>query len=175
MHISRKGGETAIGFYHAIQAIITAKSVSYLKKIISISKKDKLLHGKYDIKQEDSISLEKNLELLEILFEKMNAYKNMPEFGGKIDEIKEHRCDFENLDLKTQALTIADFVKILSCGPETANLAAFVPKAGTVGRGKFNDAINRYNSCVLINQSPTGLYEEVINLKTVQPKFSKVK
>ena len=78
--------------------------------------------------------------------------------------------DFEKLDLKEQCLLLVEFTKILTCGPETANLLAFVPKAGTVGKGKFNDDTYRYSSALLINQSPTGLYEERIDLKTVQPK-----
>ena len=94
----------------------------------------------------------------------------MPELGSKIDEIKSHEYDFYNLSEKDQVTTLNNFINIFTCGPTTADISSFVPKAGTVGKGKFNDNILKYDSVVLINQSPTGLFEKEINLQTIKPK-----
>ena len=171
MHISRKGAEIAIGFYHAIQSMLPPSSIKYLKVLVNIGTKNKKQSGKYEINcEKDSVTVAQNHDLLNLLCDKLELYSKMPELGGKIKEIIEHKPDFEKLDLKEQCLLLVEFTKILTCGPETANLLAFVPKAGTVGKGKFNDDTYRYSSALLINQSPTGLYEERIDLKTVQPK-----
>lgn len=173
MHISRKGGENAVGFYHAAQPLFALENMAYFKKIINVHLKEKKFSSKNDAKHEGKSGFEQNLDLFDVICDKLKVYRKMPEFGGKIDEIIEHRVDFCDLDCSDQLAMLFEFTKILSCGPETANLLLFVPKAGTVGKGKFNDNVLNYNSFYLINQSPTGLYEERIDLKTVQPKVMK--
>ncbi|MBR0480361.1 type II CRISPR RNA-guided endonuclease Cas9 [Candidatus Saccharibacteria bacterium] len=171
LHISRKGSDVAIGFYHAVQAIFNANECAYIKKIESVAKKDIELRGKYCIDEKrDGITKAKNEELLNVFLKKLEAYRKMPELGGKIDEIQAHAQDFKELEIKDQVLTLHNFLSVFNCGPTTADLSKFVPKAGTVGKGKFNDNVFRYDSAFLINQSPTGLFEEVIDLKTCKPR-----
>lgn len=168
MHISRKGSDVAIGFYHAIQTIFSPKESLYIKKLVKVSEKDARLKGKYEIDEErDCVNVKANEALLDAYFEKLNVFRKMPELGGKVDEIIEHKQDFMNLDLKKQCLVLVNFLNIFACSPVTSDLSSFVPKAGTVGKGKFNDNVLKYDSVLLVHQSVTGLFEKVIDLKTV--------
>lgn len=174
MHISKKGGSAAIGVYSAIQINLTSENMLILKWALNVAEKDAKTKGTYEI---DSAKDEINDRLLQFLFtdllQKFETLKQMPELGGKVDIIESHSNDFEKLKLKERCRVISEIVKIFKCNAEKGDLSAFVPKASFVGESRFNDCVTNYEKISLINQSPTGLYEEVIDLKTVQPKTSK--
>ena len=72
-------------------------------------------------------------------------------------------------------MTIYNFLKILKCNAETGDLSSFVPRAAFIGKASTGeDVVNKVDTICIINQSPTGLYEEIIDLKTVQPKSPKL-
>lgn len=63
-------------------------------------------------------------------------------------------------------------LNILSCGPQNAKLGN-IGCGDNAGRIRIsNDKLFKFTELYLVNQSPTGLYEEIIDLKTVQPKKS---
>ncbi|MDO4967363.1 MAG: type II CRISPR RNA-guided endonuclease Cas9 [Candidatus Saccharibacteria bacterium] len=168
MHISRKGSEVAIGFYHAMQTVFDLETSFYIKKIVRVAEKDQITRGKYEINEEkDKVSFLENEKLLNEFLRKLEAFRKMPELGGKIDEIRAHKADFYRLSLKQQCLTLNNFINVFTCAPTTADLSSFVPKAAGVGKGKFNDDMMKYKTAELINQSVTGLYEKVIDLKRI--------
>ncbi len=171
MHISRVGSDVAIGVYHAVQAIFKPEEASYIKKVEKVFAKDLAMNKKYEIDEEkDKVSMAENLKIFEVYLNKLDAYKNMPELGGKISEIRLYKDKFFELELKEQIYFLHNFLNIFACGPTTADLSVIVPKAGTVGKGKFNDNVLKYDSALLILQSPTGLFEKVIDLKTCPPE-----
>ncbi len=171
MHLSRVDSDVRIGAYHAVQAIFKPEDASYIKKIEKAFTKDLATNKKYTIDEEkDKVSIEENLRIFEVFLEKLDAYKNMPMFSGKIAEIRACKDKFSELGLKEQIYFLHNFLNIFTCGPTTADLSAIVPKAGSVGRSTFNDDVLKYDSVLLILQSPTGLFEKVIDLKTCPPE-----
>ena len=167
MHISRVGSDVAIGVYHAVQAIFKPEEASYIKKVEKVFVKDLAMNKKYEIDEEkDKVSKEENSKIFEVYLGKLDAYKNMPMFGGKIAEIWACEDKFAVLELKEQIYFLHNFLNIFACNPTTADLSAIVPKATVLGRSVFNDNVLKYDSALLILQSPTGLFEKVIDLKT---------
>lgn len=174
LHIAGKSSSGLI-FYSAKQLILSQESSQYLKKLLNVCRKDQEKRGGYEIDEsKDGISASNNMNILSELCDKLDLFKNMPGFQSKVSEIREHKNDFQELDLKTQVTTIINFVKMLKCNAETGDISSFVPKSSFLGKaGAPEDVVSRCNIATFINQSPTGLYEEIINLKTVQPQPAK--
>ncbi|MDO4987120.1 MAG: type II CRISPR RNA-guided endonuclease Cas9 [Candidatus Saccharibacteria bacterium] len=171
VHLSRKGNEGQLGFYHAIQAIFSADACGYIKRIEKAIEKDRELNGKYQLREQyDKITKADNEKLLDVFFDKLEAYRKMPLLASKIDEIIAHREDFCKLGEKEQVTVLHNFLNIFTCGPTTADLSRFVPKASVLGRCVANDNILKYDSALLIHQSPTGLFKKVVDLKTCKPE-----
>lgn len=171
MHISKKGGPASIGAYSAIQMILDPDSMLILKRALNVADKNSKTKNSYEVVfAKDKID-NASLRLLSTkLFQKLDVLKPMPELGGKIDSIISHKEDLAQLALGEQCQAVNEILKVMKCNPEKGNLSTFVPKASFVGESRFNDRILNHKGLLLINQSPTGLYEEVIDLKTVQPK-----
>ncbi len=176
VHLAGKSGGGLI-YYHAVQVFFKDMSFNkYLKAISRIIVKDRELRGKYEIDNtRDAVSKEKNLNALELICDKLSAFSRMPGLTGKIPEILDNANKFSGLSEKQQIVTIYNFLKILKCNAETGDLSSFVPRAAFIGKASTGeDVVNKVDTICIINQSPTGLYEEIIDLKTVQPKSPKL-
>ncbi len=176
LHIAGKSGGGLV-FYNARQLVLCDEMIEYLKDIMRVNKRDQELRGKYEIDHDrDGIDCDKNIQLFDALCLKMALFETMPSFGAKVSEIRSHRNDFVALDLKAQVVALINFVKILKCNAETGDISSFVPKSSFLGKPTASeDIVSRSEKAELINQSPTGLYQENINLKIVQPKSRRVK
>jgi hypothetical protein len=99
----------------------------------------------------------------------------MPSFGDKVQEIKKYNeLKFQNLDLESQCNILNNMMKVTKCNAETGDISILVPKSSHLGKPTMpEDIMPRYSAVALVNQSPTGLYEEIVDLKTVQPKINK--
>ena len=74
-----------------------------------------------------------------------------------------NRVKFVNLNPLDQAKILLEIIKIFKCDRQTAD---FKMLSGTGARGiisRLNDITNN-DSVYLINQSPTGLYENKVDL-----------
>ncbi len=170
LHITGKTGDR-FAYQHGYQAIISDEYSQSLKKVGNILKKNKSMNDKYVINEDrDGIDDEAINSVFESLINKMKLYYKIPSLETMIGKIISNQEKFKQLDLKSKCKTFGELLKITSCGAERANLSSFVPAASQAGMISTNNGIDVFNSVVLIHQSPTGLYEEIIDLKTVQPK-----
>lgn len=171
--ISNKDSDLKNGYQHAVQAKFQQSISPYLKTICSICAKDKLARNNYQISTEDNVNVEHNLQLFDEFCDKMKIYSGYPELAGGIEKIMLSRTTFSELDLKQQCLTLGQMMFIFACKAQNAKLNT-IGCGDSVGRIRIsNNKLFSYNNLHLINQSPTGLYEEVIDLKTVRPKVNK--
>lgn len=172
MHIANKTGNS-IGFQHMYQLIFNGDDCVGFKRVFNVIKKINS-DAKYEITEKiDGVSAENNKRLFESFGAKKGLLGNIPELGKNIERVLEYEGSFNELDVVTQSKTLGELFKAFSCSIENGNLSSFIPKAKSVGNIRINNDISQCQSCCLINQSPTGLYEEHIDLKTVQPKSIK--
>lgn len=170
MYISGRTGDSLI-VYHAVQAIFRPEEASYIKKIEKVFAKDLAMNKKYEIDEEkDKVSKTENLKIFEAFSKKLEAYKSMPEFGGRIAEIQTRKEKFSSLELKEQIYLLHNFLNVFTCNPTKADLSTIVSGAKAVGTGRINNEVSKCDSALLILQSPTGLFEKVIDLKTCPPE-----
>ncbi len=173
--IVSKNSDKNNGYQHAMQAKFLPDTYSYLKKVYNVCAKDKLAKNKYEIVVEkDGVDAEQNLKLYDEFCEKLKVYSKYPELGGVVKKIAGGKDAFLKLDVKQQCLVLGQMFYIFACKAQNAKLNA-IGCGDNAGRIRINnDKLFGYNKLFLINQSPTGLYEEVVDLKTVQPKPKKV-
>ncbi len=174
LSISNKDSDVKNGYLHAVQAKFPSDFNSYLRRIYNVCAKDKLSKNKYEVDtKNDEVDEERNLRLYDMFCKKLKVYSKYPELGSGVEKITQSRSKFLELDLKQQCLTLGQFFFIFACKAQNAKLNA-IGCGDSVGRIRMsNDKLFNYDRLYLVNQSPTGLYEEVIDLKTVQPKTSK--
>ncbi len=174
LFISNKDSDAKNGYQKAMQAKFSLDIYSYLKKVLNVCAKDKTKKNKYEVDLEkDGVSKVQNLNLYDKFCEKLKSYAKYPELGSGTEKIVQNRNIFSELDLKQQCLVLGQFPFVFACKAQNAKLG-IIGCGDNVGRIRINnEKLFSYSKLYLINQSPTGLYEEIIDLKTVQPKTNK--
>lgn len=175
LYITGKTG-SRFSYQHGIQLILPSNHYKTLKTISRVLSKDKNLNGKYEIDlQKDGISDGEVVAFLDVILVKVKNYENIPSLETPMAKIQNCKVDFALLDLKKKCRAIQELLKIFSCNAERADLSSFIPKASQVGMITTGNNLDLLDSAFLINQSPAGLYEEQIDLKTIQPQNLKKK
>ena len=113
----------------------------------------------------ESIKIEKNLELYEILLKKHLEGVFSKRLNPLGDKLLCGREKMKVLELDKQLVLLAEIIKLSQIGVATADLSLIggSPTSGKLQYGKVNNA----NEFKLINQSVTGIYENTIDLLTV--------
>ena len=73
---------------------------------------------------------------------------------------------FLSLCIEDKCKLLAEILHLFQCQSGAANLS-LVGGPGHAGTIKINNNISNVNSIYIINQSPTGIYEQEIDLKRV--------
>lgn len=157
LHITGKS-EPRLSVRNAVALCLEQKWINYIKSINNFIEKD-LSHD-----DETSVCRECNRELFNILRDKHTTgiYAKKPNpISEKIIGWQEK---FDAADLESQVEALHEILKLTEC-------ANYSMKAGKLGFGAAQMLISKNVSVaeefLLINQSPSGLFESVIDLKTV--------
>ena len=180
MHISGRTDRRLI-FYVASQLCIDENSVAYLKKALKYesdlaeneailadknadeAKKQKAFNRLEFYKNTWEISAAANLQLYDMLLAKSanNLYKNRP--ASQTATLKEKREQFAKLSLSKQIHVIKEILNLFKCASASADFK-LLDKGTSCGTLKVSNNITKLKQCVLINQSPTGVFEQEVDL-----------
>ena len=121
--------------------------------------KSEIIPEQYD----SEINKSRNLELFEYLIDKMNtAYKaHFRKICEKIDRTK-----FSDMNLKEQCSVLKSLFTVFKCDMTYADLGN-INSNKTAGLILSNKDITSLKNISIVNQSPTGLFRQFINLKTL--------
>ena len=168
MNLYGRAGEKRLIFHHALQAKILPEFSAYLKKVSKVVEKDKKLNKKYEIDEHDNVTAEENIRIFDYLSSKAELLASFPELGGKMCNIAKAKDNFVKLETKAQCLAINEIAKLFTCKAESSDLSNIIPGANNIGLCRISNDITNLDSALLVNQSPTGLYETIIDLKSVK-------
>lgn len=103
------------------------------------------------------------MKIYDILLAKSanNLYKNRP--ASQTKDLQEQRCVFEKLSLAEQIHIIGEVLNLFKCASASANLK-LLGKGNSCGVIKTSNNITKCKQCILINQSPTGVFEQEVDL-----------
>lgn len=180
MHISGRTGNRML-FYGAGQLFLDEADVNYLKKALKyendIAENELVIADKNsdDIQKQQAqknldyynqkwrIGRKVNMHIYDMLLAKSgnNLYKNRP--ASQTTDLQEQREFFEKLSLANQIHVIGEVLKLFKCASASANLK-LLDKGNACGVIKVSNNILKFKQCVLINQSPTGVFEQEVDL-----------
>lgn len=180
MHISGRTGKQLI-FYGAGQLCIADDVADYLKKALmyetNIAEKEKTLADQNadDIQKQKAqkgldfyeqkwgISGAVNVQLYDMFIAKSanNLYKNRP--VSQTITLKEKREHFVKLTVSKQIHIIKEILNLFKCASASADFK-LIDKGTSCGTLKISNNINKLKECILINQSPTGVFEQEVDL-----------
>lgn len=168
VHISARDDEAKLSFYPARQLLLPARYFDNLKKICAVA--NKVREDKnYKVSAMDKLDNDDVTCVFDAIVGRLEVYKNMPEFGNSIDKIIDGRSTFVALQVEQQCVNIVELLKIVGCNATKGAVASYVTGAKELGKCRLSNNVSNLKSAKLIYQSVTGLYEKIIDLKTVQP------
>lgn len=156
MHISGKSEQRLIT-RNAISLCLNQHWVSYIKKL------EKTVGTEY---VDDNVTDETNKELYYMLVEKHrnSIYAKRPNAMG--DKLQKGMEKFEKLSLLEQAVVLLQILQLTQLSNMGADLS-LIGEAKKTGITLISKIVSETEEFVLINQSPAGLYESEIDLKTI--------
>lgn len=148
------------------QLILTEEQEKCLKKISKYVARNTANKNKKEvvkITQFDGITKEENLVLYQVFYDKLknSIYKKRPATPLKV--LEEGKDKFIELTVEEQSLVLWEVLHLMQCNPLNANLIA-IEGTKAMGRIRISKNISKCESAKLINQSPTGLIEQEIDL-----------
>ena len=166
-HLGGKdSGGSQISYRPGVQLVLGYDNERYIRNVIRCAGGD--LHLQTSKNEKDIVTAEKNIELFNLLIEKMKnniygvLYSNL---GDKLYCSKEK---FEKLDIVEQCNVIKNVLTILKNNASKGDLKSIGIKAnGAIRLNNNISEIKKVKSIKLINQSVTGLFEkefELLNL-----------
>lgn len=166
-HLGGKdSGGSQISYRPGVQLVLGYDNERYIRNVIRCAGGD--LHLQTSKNEKDIVTAEKNIELFNLLIEKMKnniygvLYSNL---GDKLYCSKEK---FEKLDIVEQCNVIKNVLTILKNNASKGDLKSIGIKAnGAIRLNNNISEIKNVKSIKLINQSVTGLFEkefELLNL-----------
>lgn len=171
LHLAGRTGGSLI-FYHALQPILDPQCIFYIKKISNVIAKDLKARSKYEVDiDKDQVNQEQNLQLFCVIMDKLiKVYEKVPEYKNPIKKLSVSKEVFVQKPLKEQCVILGKMMTIMAAGKDKANLSSIIKGASDISKSRINGKLNPSDQVLLINQSPTGLYESVIDLQTVAPR-----
>ena len=163
-HLGGKdSGGSQISYRPGVQLVLGYDNERYIRNVIRCAGGD--LHLQTSKNEKDIVTAEKNIELFNLLIEKMKnniygvLYSNL---GDKLYCSKEK---FEKLDIVEQCNVIKNVLTILKNNASKGDLKSIGIKAnGAIRLNNNISEIKKVKSIKLINQSVTGLFEQEIEL-----------
>lgn len=164
MHLSGRTVKRLV-FKCAEQLILDGESQKILKKTAKVSADYK---ANKNIKISDKMELtdEMLIKLYELLYKKLKDTVYNIRLSTQVTTLESGKEKFEKLSLLDKCLVIEEILHLFQCQSSGANLSS-IGGATTAGKLVLNNEISRCDKVEIINQSITGFYEQVIDLKTI--------
>lgn len=160
-----------IGWNNANQLILNKEDLNYIKKISNYNKRvaeSRNRNVEISINERyDYINKDRNLDLYDTFIDKLNTkvYSNLP-MTNYMERLTQKRDIFMGLTLEKQTILLYEILKLFQVNAVKSNLK-LIDESENSGTLSSLQNIDWYKEIKLIKQSPTGLFEKVINLKTL--------
>jgi CRISPR-associated endonuclease Csn1 len=168
MHLKGSTGKQ-LKLQGAVQLCLDNKHASYLKKITKYIDENAKRTDKRSMMKIDSyrkITKEENMELYNIFIDKLSnsIYKNRP--VNICEKIFEKTDKFISLEIEEQCFILSELLHLFQCRPVSANLT-LIGESKNAGVIVINKKITNFDSVKMVSQSPTGVFQQVVDLLTV--------
>lgn len=163
MWLSGRTGNQLI-FKGANQLILSKEHQVTLKKIIKFCNRKKE-NKNYIISKKDDINDENLIQLYDCFIDKLKNSLYSIRLGLQGKTLSDKRQKFIELCIEDKCYLLAEILHLFQCQSGAANLS-LIGGPGHAGILVLNNNITQLQQISIINQSPTGIYEQEIDLKT---------
>ena len=151
---------------NANELVLDLEETAYVKRITSfIAKQKKTRELLIPTEEFDGITKSKNLTLYKAFIEKMSGapYSKLPSIPQQASFLASKIDEFNCLDTREQVLVLLEILHFAQCNSVQSNISLLggAPHAGVLLHSK---KLSADEECLLITQSPTGYYKNVIDL-----------
>ena len=153
---------------NANQLMVSEEWEQYIKKIVKAAREsmeyERLRGGEgYRPNPRDGLCPEKNLALYDLFVQKMERMPYCQRMSGQRDKLLQARAAFEALDVAQQCCILCQLLNLFSRVGGEADLTG-IGLVKNFGILHPSGMISGCAQALLIHQSPTGLYERVVDL-----------
>jgi len=157
--------ENRLIFKGANQLLLPAEQVRTLKKVLKYTarlKENKML----TLNQTDGLTAEALLSLYDVFLDKLQNSVYKVRLGAQSETLLSRRDAFMQLSMEDRCIVLSEILHLFQCQSGAANLK-LIGGPGSAGIIVMNSNITKAEQISIINQSPTGIYEQEIDLKTL--------
>ncbi|MGL5258445.1 MAG: type II CRISPR RNA-guided endonuclease Cas9 [Proteocatella sp.] len=165
MHLSGRTGNQLL-FKGANQLCISRDSQMYLKKLTKYVERNKQYKKEFEITEYDKITKAENLKIYDIYLEKLKNTVYKERLSSQIKTFENGRDIFIELSVEEQVKLLVNALNLFKCSSVAADLS-FIKGAKSAGILVMNNKIDSDLNIKIINQSPTGLFEQVVDLQKI--------
>lgn len=165
MHLSGRTGNRLI-LKGAMPLVISDKLYEYTRKIEKYIERNIEKKKVYPITEHQKITAEQNLELYDVLLDKLKNTIYYSKLSSQVSTFEKGRDKFIDLDLTEQCQLLYNSFKLFDTTASLANLLLIggVKNAGALS---MSGTINDSGNLSIIEQSITGLFEKKKDISTL--------
>lgn len=164
MHLSGRTGKQLL-FKGANQLVVSEEIQKTFKKVGKVCV-DFKINKRAAISDKMELSAEDLQKVYEMFQDKLENTVYGKRLAAQIDTLEKGKETFVQLSIQEQCLVLNEILHLFQCKSVLANLS-LVGGSGQSGRIYLNSDISKQEHVLLINQSVTGFYEQVIDLKSL--------
>lgn len=164
MHLSGRTGNQLI-FKGANPLFLSGKQEKDLKKVIKAAAQIKA-NKNYQINPYDQITDEMLGELFAVFISKLAGRPYQVRLNTQLETLQKGEERFWKLSLEEKCTVLCEILHLFQCNSLTADLSLIggPKKAGII---VLSNEISKYDQVSILYQSPTGIYEREIDLKSI--------
>ena len=164
MHLSGRTGKQLV-FKGANQFLVAEDYERLLKKVGKVTEQLKT-NKNYKINDYDGITEEGLKALYSEFLSKLQKAPYGNRLGTQAETLENGKEKFDKLSLENKCQVLSEILHLFQCNSSAADLS----KLGGPGHGGIlvlSNEITKCNKISIIHQSPAGIYEQEIDLKTL--------
>lgn len=155
--------EKRLTFKGANQLILTAKDTATLKKVIKFVTRRKE-NKNLEIVPHDELTTSDLLDLYDVFLDKLSSTIYHVRLSAQVATLTQKREAFCALSDEDKCIILSEILHMFQCQSGSANLT-LIGGSANAGILVLNSNITSFPQISIINQSPTGIYEQEIDLK----------
>lgn len=163
--IAGKNDEKTLKLRNSMQLVLNDEMYAYVKKVIKFVARLKAAKGNLSVSSHDEITFEANTALYETFLDKLKNTKYGVKLRAQISTLENKKQVFTQMPLEEQAEVLSEILKMFQCNALTSDLSLLGGGKG-VAKISQNKKIDEA-SIFIIYQSPTGLFEQRVDLNTL--------
>lgn len=157
--------ENRLLFKGAMQLLLNSQDTQVLKRVIKFVQRQKD-NKELKVIEQDKLSEEDLLHLYDVFLGKIQNTIYHSRLSAQEDTLAGKRDVFIELSKENKCIVISEILHMFQCQSSSADLK-LIGGPGAAGIIKLNNNITNCKQISIINQSPTGIFKQEIDLKTI--------